>query len=159
MVKFFLILNPYFIAWCYCTYFRRIRFILFFSTQKILNLITPGVLTAIDHLLCAVLSHGELKRKLESVFEILIQMLLSVKLLLGREKGGKEIGGSVVLCLVAAGTAQGRKGLVFAIPTGEFNLRLVCCCLERCIKYPDASAVGTEKSKINTGYWLIYLEG
>lgn len=117
------------------------------------------MLTAIDHLLCAVFSHGELKRKLESVFEILIQMLLSVKLLLGREKGGKEIGGSMVLCLVAAGTAQGRKGLVFAIPTGEFNLRLVCCCLERCIEYPDAIAVGTEKSKINTGYWLIYLEG
>lgn len=56
-------------------------------------------------------------------------------------------------------TAQGRKGLVFPIHSREFNLRLMCCWLEICIKYPDARKMGTENSKINTGYWLIHSEG
>lgn len=65
----------------------------------------PSMLIAINHLLCTVFSHGGLKRKPESMFEILIQILLSVKQFKTAfaEGGKREEGwGSMVLCLVAA---------------------------------------------------------
>ena len=113
----------------------------------------------------ALFSHSELKRKPESIFEILIQILLSVKQFkIAFGEGEKREGawgeyGLVFGDCYEAGTARGRKGLVFAIHSREFNLRMMCCWLEICIKYPDAREMGAENSKINTGYWLIYSEG
>jgi len=110
-------------------------------------------------------SYSELKRKPESIFEILIQILLSVKQFqIAFGVGEKREGawgecGLVFGDCYRAGIAQGRKGLVFAVHSRESNLRLMCCWLEICIKYPDAREMATENSKINTGYWLIYSEG
>lgn len=104
---------------------------------------------------------GKLNRKPEPIFEILIQILLSVKQFKIAFAEGEEREGPWGECglVFGAGAPLVRKGLVFAIHSREFNLRLMCCWLEKCTKYPDAREMGTENSKINTGYWLIYSEG
>lgn len=122
------------------------------------------MLAAINRLLCAVLSWWAKEKAWVHILNPHSNTAFS-QAVQNRFWGGKKKGGglggvwSYIWWLLWSWNSRERKGLVFAIHSREFNLRLMCWWLEMCIKYPDAREMGTENSKINTGYWLIYSEG